>query len=158
MRFFSYDPAADSWVNRASYGQWNTVARQGDRFFVGGYGGGFLLEWDPAQEWVATEKGKEGCNPQWHTQCTPPIHRPHDLLAHPDGKTLVLAGTPGYGYTGGGLLFWDAGRDGAAPPDDLARRFPRAQWLTPLVLPQETGAAVAPARVGVGFVPPTSDR
>lgn len=26
---------------------------------------------------------------------------------HPDGNTVVLAGTPGYGYTGGGLLFWD---------------------------------------------------
>jgi hypothetical protein len=107
MRFFSYNPATDEWVNRAAYGQCNTVARQGDRFFVGGYGGGFLLEWDPSQPWVPTVKGKEGCNPQWHIQCTPPIHRPHDLLAHPDGKTLVLAGTPGYGYTGGGLLFWD---------------------------------------------------
>lgn len=107
MRFFSYDPEGDTWVNRAAYGQCNTVVRQGDRFFVGGYGGGFLLEWDPAQEWVPTVKGKAGCNPQWHIQCTPTIHRPHDLLAHPDGKTLVLAGTPGYGYTGGGLLFWD---------------------------------------------------
>ncbi|MGQ9733328.1 MAG: Vgb family protein, partial [Candidatus Zipacnadales bacterium] len=38
MRFFSYNPTTDTWVNRASYGQWNTVARQGDRFFVGGYG------------------------------------------------------------------------------------------------------------------------
>jgi hypothetical protein len=38
---------------------------------------------------------------------TPAIHRPHDLLAHPDGNQLVLAGTPGYGYTGGGLLFWN---------------------------------------------------
>lgn len=107
MRFFSYDPEADEWTNRASYGQWNTVAAQGDRFFVGGYGGGFLLEWEPAKPWVATKKGKAGCNPQFLTQCTPAIHRPHDLLAHPDGKTLVLAGTPGYGYTGGGLLFWD---------------------------------------------------
>ncbi|MFP4501272.1 MAG: hypothetical protein ACLFTT_09770 [Candidatus Hydrogenedentota bacterium] len=107
MRFFSYDPKADEWTNRAAYGQWNTVAKQGDMFFVGGYGGGFLLEWDPAEPWVPTEKGKEGCNPQFLTQCTPVIHRPHDLLAHPDGKTLVLAGTPGYGYTGGGLLFWD---------------------------------------------------
>lgn len=107
MRFFSYNPQTDAWTNRAAYGQWNTVARQGDRFFVGGYGGGFLLEWDPAQEWVATVKGNDGCNPLFLTQCTPPIHRPHDLLAHPDGKTLVLAGTPGYGYTGGGLLFWD---------------------------------------------------
>jgi len=107
MRFFSFDPKEDAWVNRASYGQWNTVAPQGDRFFVGGYGGGFLLEWDPSQEWVPTEKGKEACNPLFLTQCTPDIHRPHALLAHPNGKTVVLAGTPGYGYTGGGLLFWD---------------------------------------------------
>ena len=106
MRFFSYDPKADAWVNRESYGQWNTVARQGNRFFAGGYGGGFLLEWDPAKVWVETVKG-EGCNPQFLTECSPTIHRPHELLAHPDGKTLVLAGTPNYGYTGGGLLFWD---------------------------------------------------
>jgi len=107
MRFFSYDPQTDKWTNRACYGQWNTVARQGDRFFVGGYGGGFLLEWAPAQPWVPTKEGKDDCNPLFLTQCTPTINRPHDLLAHPDGKTLVLAGTPGYGYTGGGLLFWD---------------------------------------------------
>lgn len=107
MRFFSYDPEKDRWLNRESYGQWNTVARQGDRFFVGGYGGGFLLEWDPAVKWIPTVKGREGCNPAFLTQCTPTIHRPHELLAHPDGKTLVLGGTPGYGYTGGGLLFWD---------------------------------------------------
>ncbi|MGQ9733312.1 MAG: hypothetical protein ACUVX8_18805, partial [Candidatus Zipacnadales bacterium] len=61
----------------------------------------------PAREWVATEKGKADCNPLYLTECTPTINRPHDLLPHPDGKTLVLAGTPAYGYTGGGLLFWD---------------------------------------------------
>jgi len=107
MRFFSYDPGADTWVNRASYGQWNTVARQDDHFLVGGYGGGFLLDWDPAKPWVPTVKGSAEGNPRFLTDCTPTIHRPHDLLAHPDGKTAILAGTPGYGYTGGGLLFWD---------------------------------------------------
>ncbi len=107
MRFFQYTPDKDEWVNRASYGQWNTVVRQGDRFFAGGYGGGFLLEWDPTQPWVETVKNQEGCNPHFLIDCSPPIHRPHELLAHPDGKTVVLAGTPGYGYTGGGLLFWD---------------------------------------------------
>ena len=106
MRFFSYNPKTDEWVNRASYGQWNTVARQGNRFFVGGYGGGFLLEWDPSREWVPTEKGNDISNPLFLTECSPTINRPHQLLAHPDGKTVVLAGTPGYGYTGGGLLFW----------------------------------------------------
>jgi len=107
MRFFSYDPKADTWANRAAYGQWNTVARQGDRFFVGGYGHGFLLEWDPARKWVPTVKGNKESNPLHLTYAHPDINRPHELLAHPDGKTVVLAGTPGYGLTGGGLLFWD---------------------------------------------------
>lgn len=107
MRFFSYDPEEDTWINREAYGQWNTVARDGDRFFVGGYGGGFLLEWEPAKPWVETVKGSAESNPRFLTECTPTIHRPHDLLPCPDGTTVVLAGTPGYGYTGGGLLFWD---------------------------------------------------
>lgn len=107
MRFFSYDPKADAWTNRESYGQWNTVARGGDRFFVGGYTGGFLLEWDPSRPWVPTEKDRPDANPRFLTECKPGINRPHALLAHPDGRTVVLAGTPDYGYTGGGLLFWD---------------------------------------------------
>lgn len=107
MRFFSYDPKADTWINRASFGQWNTVAPQGDKFFVGGYGGGFLLEWDPAGEWAPTVEGNPNSNPLFHTKISPVIHRPHDLLAHPNGKWVVLAGTPGYGFTGGGLLFWN---------------------------------------------------
>ncbi len=107
MRFFSYNPKMDTWTNYESYGQWNTVARQGERIFVGGYGGGFLLEWNPFAAWTPTEKGRPESNPLFLTECTPSIHRPHELLAHPDGRTLVLAGTPGYGYTGGGLLFWD---------------------------------------------------
>lgn len=107
MRFFSFNPKTDSWVNCEAYGQFNTVARQGDRFFFGGYGHGFLLEWDPSQPWVDSKKGKPGCNPLFLADCHPTINRPHELLAHPDGRTLVLAGTPGYGYTGGGLLFWD---------------------------------------------------
>jgi hypothetical protein len=107
MRFFSYDPKTDTWINRESLGQWNTVVRQGDRFFVGAYIQGMLLEWDPASPWISTQKGTPGCNPLFLTECEPTINRPHDLLAHPDGKTIVMAGTPGYGYTGGGLLFWD---------------------------------------------------
>ena len=107
MRCFSFDPKKDAWANRPAYGQFNALARQGDRVFFGGYGGGFLLEWDPAKPWVNTVKDKPGCNPLFLTDCTPPIHRPHKLLAHPDGKTIIMAGTPEYGYTGGGLLFWD---------------------------------------------------
>jgi hypothetical protein len=107
MRCFSYDPKADKWANRKAYGQFNAVVRQGDRYFFGGYPGGFLLEWDPSKPWVDTVKDKPDCNPLFITACTPTIHRPHKLLAHPDGKTIVLAGTPEYGHTGGGLYFWD---------------------------------------------------
>ena len=74
---------------------------------MGGYPGGFLLDWDPSKKWIATEKEKTESNPRFIIGCSPDICRPHDLLAYPDGKTIVLAGTPGYGYTGGGLLFWD---------------------------------------------------
>lgn len=106
MRMFRFDPARDAWENRPAHGQFNTVARQGDRFFVGGYGHGFLLEWDPAQPWARTAKSGERGNPRYLTECEPTINRPHDLLPLPDGNTVVMAGTPGYGLTGGGLLIW----------------------------------------------------
>lgn len=107
MHFFSYNPGTGKWINREAYGQFNTVIRQGDRFFFGGYIRGFLLEWDPARPWVKTEKGNPDSNPRLLFECKPSIYRPHALLAHPDGRTIVMAGTPDYGYTGGGLFFWD---------------------------------------------------
>jgi hypothetical protein len=107
MRFFSYDPAADTLTNRPAYGQWNTVARHRDRFFVGGYPGGFLLEWDPSQPWVNTDKKNANSNPRYLTEAQPAVYRPHRLLPLIDGNTVVMGGTPAYGHTGGGLLFWN---------------------------------------------------
>ncbi|MCK5802285.1 MAG: hypothetical protein KAI66_05605, partial [Lentisphaeria bacterium] len=107
MRLFSYNPKKDEWFNRPGYGQFNTVAGTDGPFFLGGYGGGFLLEWDPDKEWVDTKKGKPGCNPLFLYDAKPTINRPHDLLVYPDGRHVILAGTPGYGLTGGGLLIWD---------------------------------------------------
>jgi hypothetical protein len=107
MRFFIYSPKKDEWMNHEAYCQCNTVGRQGDRFFVGGYTGGYLLEWDPAKPWATTVKDKPDCNPIFLTDCAPTIYRPHRLLMHPDGKTIIMGGTPDYGLTGGGLLFWD---------------------------------------------------
>ena len=109
MRFFSLDPTSDNLTNRTAHGQWNTVARQGDHFFAGGYPGGFLLEWNPAQPWVNTMPGNKSSNPQFLTKVSPVIHRPHSLLPLDSGTTVIMGGTPEYGYTGGGLLFWDHG-------------------------------------------------
>lgn len=107
MRFFSYAPQSDTWVNEPAFGQWNTVVAEGDAFFVGGYPGGFLLEWTPQHTWQHTRKDNPESNPRYLVGCAPSIHRPHDLLACDNGRQVILAGTPDYGYTGGGLLFWD---------------------------------------------------
>lgn len=94
MRFFSYDPINDTWTNKAAPGQFNALSSQGDSFFFGVYPGGTLLEW-------------KADKPVHLMKTSPVIHRPHRLLAYSDGNTLIMAGTPQYGYTGGGLLFWD---------------------------------------------------
>jgi len=107
MRFFQFDPETGEWENRPGHCQWNTVAAQGDRFFVGEYIQGILMEWDPSQPWVDTDEANPASNPKIQFTCKPDIYRPHALLAHSDGKTIVMGGTPDYGYTGGGLLFWD---------------------------------------------------
>ena len=106
--FFVYDPRTDAWFHHPGRGQWNTVTRQGGRFYIGAYSPGTLLAWDPSKPWVMTERGKEGCNPAILFECPGVIiNRPHELLAYPDGKTLIMGGTPAYGHTGGGLFFWD---------------------------------------------------
>lgn len=107
-RFFSFNPATGRLVHRPALGQWNTVARQGGRFYAGAYTGGRLLEWNPSRKWENTKPGDTNSNPLLLTECRPHINRPHVLLAHPDGRTMVMGGTPGYGLTGGGLLFWDS--------------------------------------------------
>ncbi|MEO5998712.1 MAG: hypothetical protein ABIN89_18255 [Chitinophagaceae bacterium] len=106
MRFFNYNPETGKIVNVEAIGQFNAVARQGDRFYFGIYPQGALLEWNPLKPWVNTKMGAE-TNPLFLATANPVIHRPFRVLACPDGKTIIMSGGPEYGYTGGGLLFWD---------------------------------------------------
>ncbi len=111
MRFFSYDPKTDKWVNLGAYGQYNAVASYGKHFYFGSYPQGALLDWDTSKPWAGGRR-RESINPE---QANPAIigssvlltHRPHRILPYPGGKTVIMSGTPEYGYTGGGLLFWD---------------------------------------------------
>ncbi|MBE9665476.1 NHL repeat-containing protein [Mucilaginibacter boryungensis] len=106
MRFFSYDPKKDTWVNLRAFGQFNALSRAGNKFYFGVYPSGELLEWDPAKPWVDTKPG-EKTNPFFLAKLTPIIHRPFRLLPVLNNKTIIMSGSPEYGYTGGGLLFWD---------------------------------------------------
>ena len=119
MRFFRFNPKTNSWGNLPAYGQFNALAVQGDRMYMGSYPGGALLEWDTSKPWVDTKKGAE-TNPRYLTEVTPVVHRPFRVLPYTDGKTIIMSGGPEYGYTGGGLLFWDREKKSALVIQDSA--------------------------------------
>ncbi len=106
--FFSYNPATGRLTHRPALGQWNAMARQGDRFYTGTYTGGAILEWNPSRPWVATKPGDTNSNPRHLGENRQVMNRPHKLLPLPDGHTIVMGGTAGYGATGAGLVFWDS--------------------------------------------------
>ena len=106
MRLFKFNPKTGKFTNHEAYGQYNALARQGDKFYFGVYPQGSLLEWNPSKPWVDTKVGSK-TNPQILCASSLLTHRPHRVLAYTDGKTIIMSGTPEYGYTGGGLLFWD---------------------------------------------------
>ncbi len=106
MQFFNYNPKTDKLINKPAYGQFNALARQGDRIYFGSYPTGSLLEWNSSKPWVNTREGSQ-TNPLFLASAVIATHRPYRVLAHDDDKTVIMGGTPEYGYTGGGLLFWD---------------------------------------------------
>jgi hypothetical protein len=53
----------------------------------------------------------------------------------------------------GALIIWEAGTSDGLPPEIAARR-PDVKVLEVLTLPQQTGADVPPARIGVGYIAP----
>ncbi len=108
LRFYTYDTQADTFVHRGLWdlvGHLNALAVQGDNVYCGEYAGGRLWEYDPSRPW--DDRGTVDPNPRDLISVSPTIIRPHALLAHPDGRRLVMTGTPGYGLTGGGMLIWD---------------------------------------------------
>ncbi len=107
MRFFSYDPKTGRMTNRPTLGQWNAMTRQGGMFYAGCYTGGFMLEWNTARAWVDPRRGDTNSNPLFLGENREVMNRPHTLLPLPDGKTIVMGGTAGYGATGAGMVFWD---------------------------------------------------
>ena len=123
FRFFDFKTDTQAIINHNAYGQWNTLGASKTKAYIGGYTSGFLLEWDPSGQWVDTVPDKYpahygycdstitcnpvASNPLYLTNAAPDINRPTRLLVHPDGKLVILAGTPDYGMTGGGLMFWD---------------------------------------------------
>ena len=108
LRVYCYDPVKDECTSNGLLnfnGHWNALAVQRGKVYGGRYGGGILYEYDVTRPWADRDPKKP--NPRAIVGAAPTINRPHALLAHPDGRHLILTGTPGYGLTGGGMLIHD---------------------------------------------------
>lgn len=149
MRFFNYSPATGKIIHTEAFGQFNALAAQGERFYFGVYPQGALLEWDPSGLWIKTKEGAK-TNPNFLASANPVIHRPHRVLACPDEKTIIMSGTPEYGYTGGGLLFWDRYKMAATVLEDSAI-IPDQSTMSMVALPEGKllgGTTTAPGTGG----------
>lgn len=149
MRFFEFDPATDRFWHEDVMAQTNVMAAQSDRVFLGMYTEGILMEWDPSRLWVAPSKDAPDGNPRMLANCEPDINRPHAILVHPDGRTVVMGGTPGYGHTGGGLLFWDrqTGSSALLKHDQL---LPEQSTMSLVALPDGKLLGGTGTRAGTG--------
>ncbi len=107
MRLFNYDPKKDKWINEWALGQFNVGVPLGNSAFFGTYPGGLLAEWDRSKPFVHDQKGNAASNPRVVAKAAPDVYRPLCITTTADGKTVIMGGTPAYGYTGGGLLFWN---------------------------------------------------
>lgn len=103
-----YGPAENRYIHHAwrnNNGHWNALALQRGRLFGEMYSGGYLLDYDPSKPW--DDSINDEMNPKILATGGSDIDRPHALLAHPDGRHLVMTGTPAYGHTGGGMFVHD---------------------------------------------------
>jgi sugar lactone lactonase YvrE len=108
LRVYRYDPATGELSNHGlgdMNGHFNAMVTQRDRLYGVMYGYGILYEYDVRQPWADTDK--ENPNPRELIRSNPDINRPHVLLACPDGRHVIMGGTPDYGLTGGGLHIYD---------------------------------------------------
>ena len=107
MMLFTYDRELNRSTTQFEHSQLNALEKMGDKLYFGGYPRGDLIEYDPRKPWNSRKNAGENSNPRYVFNCSPVINRPHRVLALKDGKTVIMSGTPEYGHTGGGLLFWD---------------------------------------------------
>ncbi|MBM4020588.1 MAG: hypothetical protein FJ288_20095, partial [Planctomycetes bacterium] len=120
---FRYDPQTDDLSyfpdERIAY---KSLAIQGARIFGGTYAGGYLWVLDtsrpcdlkpyPSRRTPGAPPGdppserpkSENPNPWLVGQYDPNVNIPRAAFAHPDGQHILIAGQPGYGYVGGGMI------------------------------------------------------
>ena len=109
FRLFTVDGAGKltdlGGLKRVGGGNFRGLASVGNTVYAGEYSGGRLWAYDTTKPW--NDSGDDQGNPKVLGKFYEPLGRPRAMIAHPDGRRVLLAGLPGYGVHAGGLLFYD---------------------------------------------------
>jgi hypothetical protein len=121
-QFFNYDPENGQWFRTPDlYGQLNAMDATAESVYFGVYPKGALDEWDPDARWDPPKESdsphNHDRNPSWlatarteRTDRGNEVGRPYTVLAHPNGRHVIMGGNRGYGTAFGGLLIWNRER------------------------------------------------
>jgi len=130
LRIWRFDPASgqiENWGLGDHGGHVNQWVRQGNKLYGGVYSSGSLIELDPTQP-IEDAPIRESKNPrhvhgfEYGFGGNPDMFgRPHALLAHPDGRHVIMGGNPARARVGGGLLIYDVqtGESSVLKPQEL---------------------------------------
>ena len=97
MHTFYYNAGDNKFDSKQLPRQPNVMAPLGSRLYVAAYPDGKLFQ--------ESENGKNEFSEVLNAY--PSINRPHAMLIMGGGSQIALAGTPEYGTTGGGMMFWN---------------------------------------------------
>ena len=97
MHTFYYSAGDNKFDSEQLPRQPNVMAALGSRLYVAAYPDGKLFQ--------ESENGKNEFDEVLNSY--PTINRPHAMVIMGGGSQIALAGTPEYGMTGGGMMFWN---------------------------------------------------
>ncbi len=112
LRIFDFNPETGEMQDRGLGGHGGHVnqwVRQGDLLYGAVYSSGSLIEWDPSAPYD-DEFIRRSENPRHlhgYNGAQDLYGRPHTMLAHPDGRHVLMGGMAARVLTGGAILIYD---------------------------------------------------
>lgn len=113
LRIFSLDPKTgktENWGLGAHGGHVNQWTRLGNKIYGGVYSDGELIEFDVKTPFDNSRISTNSLNPRLAykvPEARDVYGRPHAMMAHPDGKHIIMGGNPARGLTGGGFVIYN---------------------------------------------------
>ncbi len=130
LRVWRFDPETGGmkdWGLAGHAGHVNQFAVQGGKLYGAVYSSGSLIEYDPSQPFHDAPI-RNSRNPRHlhgyefgHQGSPDMVGRPYAVLAHPDGRHVIMGGNPARVLVGGGLVIFDTESEEvtALKPDQL---------------------------------------